>query len=249
MRVQKHVPSVVKAVTLEIEWQAGKWDQHVREILDCVKQVRIVARVVLLVDTLPEAEPIGNETRCDIPSVRSPAVILVMRRLYWNPPVLRLSQVEAIDDADELNGSYDRSQNISQEEMPKPYKPEWRDEDVPESKQNLFTRSLIEAVERVDADGDDYDQAHDSADLQGDWVVFIHLYHAYRVNHAHQPDEEEHQAYPVKLMVNQLIILIDLKDESIVDTVTPEDLYIDGGSKDNPDEYEGKDVDIFAAKK
>ena len=51
------------------------------------------------------------------------------------------------------------------------------------------------------------------------------LHHGHLPSQAQEPDKNKNQRHSIHLMVNQLVVLVNLEDESVVDVVAAEDLY------------------------
>ena len=59
------------------------------------------------------------------------------------------------------------------------------------------------------------------------------LHHGHLPSQAQEPDKDENQRHSIHLMVNQLVVLVNLEDESVVDVVAAEDLYRETSRKED----------------
>ena len=124
---------------------------------------------------------------------------------------------------------------------------EGRDEDIPKSLGQLLAPSVVETVHRQEAEGE-------KADQESDWkVLHVAVIELWReLDHCNLPSETEkpykgkYDGDTVELMVNEFVVLIDLKNEGVIYVVSTEYLYAKSCRKEYEADNSSKVVSITA---
>ena len=121
------------------------------------------------------------------------------------------------------------------------------DEDVPKSLGQLLAPSVVETVHRQEAEGEKTDE-------ESNWkVLHVAVIEFWReLNHGNLPrqTEEPHKGKydgdSVELVVNEFVVLVNLKNEGVIYVVSTEDLYAESCRKEYEADYGSKVVGVTA---
>jgi hypothetical protein len=106
--------------------------------------------------------------------------------------------------------------------MPKPHRIQRRNKYLQQGLAQLNSRSSIEAVERLEANQNEGAKQYESENGIG---FVAHLDPSHLEGHTGQPNTEKDKCEAVDLVVDQLVVVVQLKDENIVHSEHPEKVY------------------------
>ena len=90
--------------------------------------------------------------------------------------------------------------------------------------------SEVKAVDGHEAEGKEEDEQDDGEVLHlAVLELRLQLDHGDLPGEAHEPHESEDQGHSVQLVMDELVVLVDLEDESVVDVVSAENLHGEPG--------------------
>ena len=81
-------------------------------------------------------------------------------------------------------------------------------------------------MERVKAEDHEQDQQSNSEDLKSLRLLNVYFDQSGRPSHAENPNHCKTECDPVKLVVDQLVVLVNFKNKRVVYTIFPKDLDV-----------------------